>query len=143
MKTFDSALSENYQDQFGRNLAARLSDSTQCLPNDISERLKAARMQALAKRKVVKLQAAAGVNSNGGAATLHMGDSDNSLWTRLGSFLPLLALIVGLLAIAVVQEQRRANEIADVDVELLADDLPPAAYTDSGFVHFLNANRRD
>jgi hypothetical protein len=143
MKTFDSALSENYQDQFGRNLAARLSDSTQGLPNDISERLKAARMQALAKRKVVKLQAAAGVNSNGGAATLHMGDSDNSLWTRLGSFLPLLALIVGLLAIAVVQEQRRANEIADVDVELLADDLPPAAYTDSGFVHFLNANRRD
>jgi hypothetical protein len=143
MKTFNSALSENYQDRFGRSLVARLSDSTQGLPNDITERLKAARVQALAKRKVVKLQATTGINSNGGGATLHMGDSDNSLWTRLGSFIPLLALIVGLLAIAVVQEQRRANEIADVDVELLADDLPPAAYTDSGFVHFLNANRRD
>ena len=42
-----------------------------------------------------------------------------------------------------VQEQRRANEIAEVDVELLADDLPPAAYTDQGFVHYLNTNRRD
>ncbi|MEI8157712.1 MAG: DUF3619 family protein [Burkholderiales bacterium] len=143
MKTLDSTLSESYQDRFGRNLAARLSESTQGLPNDISERLKAARMQALAKRKVIKLETATGVNANGGAATLHLGNSDNSLWTRLGSFLPLLALIIGLLAIAVVQEQRRANELADVDVELLADDLPPAAYTDSGFVHFLNTNRRD
>jgi hypothetical protein len=143
MNTFDPALSDSYQDRFGRNLAARLSESTQDLPNDISERLKAARMQALAKRKVLKLETATGINANGGAATLHPGDSDHSLWTRLGSFIPLLALVVGLLAIAIVQEQRRANEIADVDVELLADDLPPAAYTDPGFVHFLNANRRD
>jgi hypothetical protein len=30
-----------------------------------------------------------------------------------------------------------------VDAELLADDLPPAAYTDPGFVHFLTTNRRD
>jgi hypothetical protein len=143
MKTLDYTLSENYQDRFGRNLAARLSESTQDLPNDISERLKAARMQALAKRKVVKLETATAINTNGGAATLHMGESDNNLWTRLGSLIPLLALVVGLLAIAVVQEQLRANEIADVDVELLADDLPPAAYTDPGFVHFLNINRRD
>jgi hypothetical protein len=143
MKTLDYTLSENYQDRFGRNLAARLSESTQDLPNDISERLKAARMQALAKRKVVKAETVTAINTNGGAATLHMGDFDNNLWTRLGSFIPLLALVIGLLAIAVVQEQLRANEIADVDVELLADELPPAAYTDPGFVHFLNTNRRD
>ena len=100
-------------------------------------------MQALAKRKVVKLQTASGININGGAATLNMGGSDNSLWTRLGSFIPLVALVVGLLAIAVIQEQRRVDEIAEVDIELLADELPPAAYTDPGFLHYLNANRRD
>ena len=141
MKTFDST--ESYQDRLGRNIALRLTDSTQNLPNDISERLKAARMQALAKRKVVKLQTASGINMNGGAATLNMGGSDNSLWTRLGSFIPLVALVVGLLAIAVIQEQRRVDEIAEVDIELLADELPPAAYTDPGFLHYLNANRRD
>ena len=141
MKTFDST--ESYQDRLGRNIALRLTDSTQNLPNDISERLKAARMQALAKRKVVKLQTASGININGGAATLNMGGSDNSLWTRLGSFIPLVALVVGLLAIAVIQEQRRVDEIAEVDIELLADELPPAAYTDPGFLHYLNANRRD
>lgn len=143
MNTLDSTVSESYEDRFGRNFVARLSESTQDLPNDISERLKAARMQALAKRKVVKLQAASSVNANGGAATLTMGGSGNSLWTRLGAFIPLLALVAGLLAIAVVQEQQRANELAEVDVELLADDLPPAAYTDPGFVHFLNTNPRD
>lgn len=143
MKTFDSTSSESYQDRFGRALVARLTDSTQDLPNDISERLKAARMQALAKRKVVKLVTAAGVTANGGTATLHLGNSDNSLWTRLGSFIPLVALITGLLAIAIVQEQRGADELAEVDVELLADDLPPSAYTDPGFAHFLRTNRRD
>lgn len=143
MNTLDSTVSESYGDRFGRKLVARLSDTTQNLPSDISERLKAARMQALTKRRVVKLQTASSVNSNGGTATISMGDSGNSLWTRLGALIPLFALVAGLLAIAVVQEQRRANELAEVDVELLADDLPPAAYTDPGFVHFLNTNRRD
>lgn len=143
MNTLDSTVSESYGDRFGRKLVARLSDTTQNLPSDISERLKAARMQALTKRRVVKLQTASSVNSNGGTATISMGDSGNSLWTRLGALIPLFALVAGLLAIAIVQEQRRANELAEVDVELLADDLPPAAYTDPGFVHFLNTNRRD
>jgi hypothetical protein len=142
MKTLDT-LSESYQDRFGHKLAARLSDSTQDLPNDISERLKAARMQALSKRKIVKLQTASSIHSDGGAATLTGGDLGSSIWTRLGSFVPLLALVAGLLTIAVVQEQRRADELAEVDIELLADDLPPAAYTDPGFVHFLITNRRD
>lgn len=132
---------ENQQDRLGRNIAARLSDTT--LPNDISERLKVARMQALAKRKVVKLQTATSVNAQGGTATLSAGDWDGGIWSRLGAIIPLLALVAGLLTIAVVQEQQRATEIADVDVELLADDLPPAAYTDPGFVHFLSINRRD
>lgn len=135
---------ENYQDRFGRNVAARLSDTTQNLPNDISERLKAARMQALAKRKVVaKLQPAVSVNGNGAAASLTLGNPTNSIWNRLSSLVPLLMLIVGLLAIAIIQDQRAADELAKVDLELLADDLPPSAYTDQGFVHFLNANRRD
>lgn len=142
MKTLDMT-SESYQDRFGRKLVARLSDSTQDLPSDISERLKAARMQALSKRKIVKLQVASNVQSDGGAATLTGGDWGNSIWTRLGSFVPLLALVAGLLTIAMVQEQRRVDELAEVDVELLADDLPPAAFTDPGFVHFLTTNRRE
>jgi hypothetical protein len=143
MKTIDATFNDSYQDRLGRTIAAHLSDASHDLPNDISERLKAARMQALAKRKVVKLQTASNVNTNGGSATLNHSSSNNNLWTRLGAFLPLVALVIGLLAIAVVQEQRRVDELAEIDMELLVDELPPAAYTDPGFLHYLNANRRD
>lgn len=143
MKTLDTNQFESYQDRLGISIAARLSDSTQSLPNDISERLKVARMQALSTRKVVKLQVARSVNAQGGAATLNADDLDGSLWSRLGALIPLLALIAGLLTIAVIQEQQRTNELAEVDVELLADDLPPAAYTDPGFAHFLSINRNE
>lgn len=143
MTTLDSNLTTSYQDRLGRNIAARLSDSTQGIPNDISERLKVARMQALAKRKVVKIQAATSVTVQGGTASLNAGDLDGGIWSRLGAVIPLLALVAGLLTIAVVQEQHRVSEIADVDVELLADELPPDAYTDPGFAHFLSINRRD
>ena len=143
MTTLDLKQFTNYQDRLGRSIAARLSDTTQGIPNDISERLKVARMQAVAKRKLVKLQTATSINVQGGAATLNAGDFDGGIWNRLGAVIPLLALVAGLLTIAVVQEQKRANEIADVDVELLADDLPPDAYTDPGFVHFLSINPRD
>lgn len=143
MTTQDLNQIASYQDRLGRNIAARLSDTTQDLPNDISERLKAARMQALAKRNVVKMQTATSINVQGGTATLNAGGFDGGLWSRLGAVIPLLALVAGLLTIAVVQEQQRTNEIADVDAELLTDDLPPAAYTDPGFAHFLSINRRD
>lgn len=134
---------DNYQDALGRSIAAHLNDTANSLPNDISERLKAARMMALSKRKVIKLQVASSVVPNGGTATLHMGGDDRSFWNRIASLVPLLALIAGLLTIAVVEEQRRTNELAEVDAALLTDELPPAAYTDPGFAQYLNLKRRE
>jgi hypothetical protein len=63
-----------------------------------------------------------------------------NLWRRLASVLPLIALIFGLATIHVLQNEFRANEIAQIDAELLTDDLPPAAYTDPGFLIFLKSN---
>jgi hypothetical protein len=37
----------------------------------------------------------------------------------------------------------RASEIAAVDAELLTDELPPAAYTDPGFLQFLRSNNAE
>ncbi len=129
----------DYQDRLGRELIARLNDGAQQLPHEISERLKAARMQALSKRKIVKSQLATDLSVHGHAAALHLGGEHRSFWNRLASFLPLLALVAGLLAIDVLQEQNRADELAEVDAELLTDDLPPEAFTDPGFLRFLSA----
>ena len=51
--------------------------------------------------------------------------------------MPLLALVFGLIAINIIQDDNRANELAEIDAELLTDDLPPAAFTDPGFTQFL------
>ncbi len=132
-----------YEDRLGQNIAARLSSAADCLPHDISERLKVARMQALTVRKVVNVHATPAASTQGGVITLHMGGGDRSLWIRIASLLPLLALIAGLLSIAVIAEDKRVDEIAEIDAELLTDELPPDAYTDPGFAQFLRMKTRD
>jgi hypothetical protein len=70
-------------------------------------------------------------------------DEGLNLWSRLGSALPLIALLLGLATIHIFQNEFRANEIAQVDAELLTDDLPPSAYTDPGVLVFLKSNPAD
>jgi hypothetical protein len=125
------------QDRFGRQVAARLSAGSSELPYDVSERLRAARTQALAPRKrAVGLRTAVSVSASGGAAAV-TADEPVSFWNRVASVLPILALIAGMVLIHSLQNERRANEVAEVDAALLTDDLPPAAYADPGFIQFL------
>ncbi len=132
--------SDHYQyqlasDRFGLKLAARLSDASEQLPYDISERLRAARTRALGVRKVALAQTAGRLATANGNMTLgHLG-----WWDRAAAALPLLALVVGLIAISIIQTEIRANEIAEIDAALLTDDLPPAAYTDPAFTQYLKS----
>ena len=126
------------QDRFSLRVAARLSETADNLPYDISERLRAARVQALSKRKFV-VQTASSVALSGGAATATLGNDGPSWGDRVAATIPLLILVLGLIAITVIQNDRRANEIAEIDAALLTDDLPPAAYTDPGFTQFLKS----
>jgi len=128
------------QDLFGRAIAARLSNGTTDLPHTVTERLRAARVQALARRKT-GLQPASEVAVSAGQASLTGPDSGPGLWQRLAAVLPLLALVAGLIAIEVVQNERRASEVAEVDAALLTDTLPPSAYADPGFLQFLKSDR--
>lgn len=129
------------QDRFGLRVAARLSIGNAELPHDISERLRVARQQAVTNRKqsqlVMSSKSAAAVYGSGGSASMSFDDEGSNLWSRLASFLPLIALVVGLVSISVIQNDMRANELAEVDSALLVDDLPPAAYADAGFAQFL------
>lgn len=132
------------QDRFGRQVAARLSQGAAELPYEVTERLRAARAQGMARRKLVSAQTAPSVIAgSGGAATLGYGDEDVSWWNRIASALPLMVLAAGLVTIHVVQNDRRASEVAEVDAALLTDDLPPAAYADPGFAQFLRTGGSD
>ena len=130
------------QDRFGRQVAARLSAGTAELAHDITERLRAARMQAVAARKSVSLQMAPSVFGSGVSATLSFGEIP-SLWRRIASAIPLVVLAAGLIVINSVQNDQRASEVAEVDAALLTDDLPPSAYADPGFAQFVKTGVRD
>jgi hypothetical protein len=145
MSNTDESRAEALQQRFAQGVSARLSQGAADLPYDISERLRAARAQAVAKRKVTSLRTAASTSVQGGAATMTMGgmggmgDEETSWLNRLASVVPLLALVAGLLIIQFVQDDNRVKELAEVDAALLTDDLPTAAYTDPGFAEFLKA----
>jgi hypothetical protein len=133
----------SHADQFGRAVASRLAASTDDLPYEVRERLRAARVQALQLRKQAATRTAPAILANGGSATATAGEESFSLWTRIGSVLPLLVLVAGLVLLHSTQAEHRANEIAEVDAAILTDDLPPAAYADPGFLQFLKQSPRE
>ena len=112
-----------------RRLAAGLDTP---VSHDIAERLRAARVRAVAARRVSTVQ----VQANG---TLTLGSASESMrpWGWLASLLPLVALVVGLVIIKQLQDERRAHELAEIDTAMLTDEIPPSAYTDPGFLRFL------
>lgn len=128
-----STVNDAAEARFGHRVAARLSAGTDAMPHDISERLRVARAQAVARRKQTDRPAAVVVGADGAALL------GSVWWNRFGAVLPLVALVVGLVSISVWQEDQRFKELAEVDSALLTDDLPPAAYTDPGFAQFLKA----
>lgn len=121
----------------GMRLAAHLNQTLDDLPRDVTERLRAARERALASRKVQSSRTAA-VYGRGGELALGWGEEERMGWFgRLSSSLVLLMLVFGILGISEAQTDLRARELAVVDLALLTDELPPAAFADPGFLQFL------
>jgi hypothetical protein len=125
------------QMRFGLRVASRLSEACDAVPHDIAERLRVAREQAVQRARQVRLAAptaVAGMQTSQGSIALGAPDS---WWVRVASVLPLLLLVMGLVLIQHLHTQAEIHAAAEVDAALLADDLPPEAYGDPGFVAFL------
>jgi hypothetical protein len=135
---------EVLQERFARRLAAALSEHQAAQPrHDINERLRVAREQALGRRPRAAAGAAPAIASAGGG-TLAMGGGDDGVtpwWLRLSSLLPLALLVAGFFLIDRSYTRAQIEAAAEVDAAILADDLPPEAYRDPGFVEFLKRER--
>lgn len=57
---------------------------------------------------------------------------------RLAAVLPVVALVAGLWGVHRYAKHEQVEAATDVDMQLLTDDLPPAAYADPGFEEFLS-----
>jgi len=126
--------------RYARRIAACLSENAAAVSGDIAERLRFSREQALERARAARRQAATaplGV-TRGGAAILGGG-----WWVKFASVVPLVALIGGLILIQQSQTRAQISTAAEVDAALLSDDLPPAAYSDDGFIEFLKTPPRE
>lgn len=133
------------ESRFGLHVAARLGEGAQHLPHDVNERLRHARTLALARHRTVLATQPDAVVVGGGssAAALSLGGgvSDSAWWPSLSALIPLVALLVGFYLIDRFHVREQIAAAAEIDAALLADDLPPEAYSDPGFVEFLRTAR--
>jgi hypothetical protein len=143
-RTYAPAELEALEARLAFRLAARLTERAADLPADVSERLRFAREQALARaREARTAQAAEPVVAVGKGATLSLGrgHGGSGWWVQLAAMVPLVALVGGLVLIQQMHDRSQIAAAAEIDASLLADDLPPSAYSDPGFVEFLKAPR--
>ena len=152
--TIPSHHDELAAEQFARKLTARLSMTNADLPYVVTERLRAARVQALAarKREAQPLRAlhtetstsALGIHHDGSLSLGGASGDNTPLWVRrLLTALPLVALAGALTFIGIEQDSRATIDVAEVDAALLTSDLPPAAFTDLGFQQYLQTTVSD
>jgi Protein of unknown function (DUF3619) len=100
-------------------------------------------MAAARKARTTSVTAPSVFGTAGGAAILGggPGSDTNPWWLRLGSLLPLAVLLAGLFMIDHQYTRSQIEAAAEVDAAILADDLPPEAYRDQGFVEYLKTAR--
>ena len=110
-------------DQVGRAISRRLNEHAADLPHDITERLRVARMQAIAQRKPEPTRIFVPQLATAGGLGMGISDEGLNLWNRLASALPLIVLLFGLATIHVFQNEHRANEIAQLDAEMCSSFL--------------------
>jgi len=127
-------------DAAGERLAQALLRTVDALDPNTLQRLRAAREQAVEQHRVALVRAAqTRVSMFGHGSVGRAGGEDPrvSAGQRLSSVGMLIALLLGLWLIDTIQSDNSLQDAAEVDRILLTDDLPPAAYLDPGFKHFL------
>ena len=134
MNRNEDILNPTEADQFGLAAAALLRQGSQSLPAGIKDRLYAARLKAISLKKPEKVRIQQHVLAS---STGNWSSGSRSFWDNVGWVAPLIVLVFGLIGIAQWQQDSRINDIAELDVALLTDDVPPDAYADSGFMGFL------
>ncbi len=133
----------NNELHFAYQIKRHLNESARALPVNKVERLRAAREYALARQKkpsgAAQLAGAGVIHVSGGSAASMGGGtfSRSNGFEWLAQLLPVAVLAAGLIGISYWHQSNRAEENADIDTQMLIDELPPSAYADKGFVAWI------
>ncbi|KNZ32072.1 MAG: hypothetical protein AD742_13150 [Methylibium sp. NZG] len=140
-KSSAGAGAEALEARFAFRLAARLSENTQHISPDVGERLRIGRERALNRAREARAAQGARARSGVTAAGAAILGGGSEWWLKLGAVVPLVALLAGLVLIQQWHLDQQISAAAEIDAALLADDVPPTAYSDPGFVEFLKTPR--
>ncbi|MGZ3160002.1 MAG: DUF3619 family protein [Burkholderiaceae bacterium] len=123
---------------FAYKVRHTLNQRVENLPVPVINRLAAARKAALAcKKKNYPLFA--WISRHG--LTDHMGHffGEESRWIRgMGLAIPVIVVVVGLAGVYQSTQQQRINEDAEIEAQIMSEDLPLTAYLDKGFNAYLD-----
>lgn len=120
-------------DRLGHSLAHSLS--THVAP-DIQERLRIAREQAVAQAlRVTPEQRLSWLQR----VKAHIKSNAGPWWNAAAVTAGAAAFAVSFFAIQSIHQAKQTSELAEVDTELLTDDLPIEAYSDPAFMRFLRS----
>lgn len=127
---------------FAYKVRHALNEQLDDLPASTTDRLQAARLAALSRKKAdapARLaQRVVRPGFAGAIGSLFSSSSFNfSALGRAGAIIPLLALVAGLAGVYQYEEDRRIAELAELDAAVLSDELPLTAYLDHGFNQYL------
>ncbi len=118
-------------DRLGHTLAHNLS--THVAP-DIQERLRIAREQAVAQAlRVTPEQRSSWLQR----VKAHIKSNAGPWWNAAAVTAGAAAFAVSFFAIQSIHQAKQTSDLAEVDIELLTDDLPIEAYSDPAFMRFL------
>lgn len=130
------------QINFAFRVRHALNEHLDTLPAATTDRLAAARAQALARKKADTPRRATAISTAfaGGGGSLF---GDRLSWlARMGIAIPMLVVAAGIFALYQAEYEQRISDVAEMDAMVLADELPLNAYLDNGFNAYL-ANRPD
>lgn len=134
MKVSDSApRSQTAEDRFAQRIVARLNEDA--LDHAVAERLRAARVRAVAARKREPVSM---VQHHGSTATLRTTPYS---WIWNGVVLLVIAVMLALMHWGLeVQKGVYEQDLVEHDLRLLTDDLTPSAWSDPGFAEYVRRN---
>lgn len=122
---------------FAYKVRHALNESIDQLPASTTEKLASARNIAISRKKKESPLRMLALHRAVAGEVGKFFDEPLSWLARMGLIVPLIVLAAGLIGIYQFEQQRRVTDTAEMDAEVLADELPLSAYLDHGFNAYL------
>lgn len=122
---------------FACKVRQALNQNLEQLPASAIDRLASVRNEAIKRKKRNALLEARVSQRTPAGHVGHFFDDARSWAGSIGLAIPVIAVAVGLFGIYQSQQRQCITETAEIDTQIMTDELPLVAYLDKGFNTYL------